>query len=83
MTFEVHVIDDERRPQTGCPVEVYLPQSFPLSAENDRITEYTDIDGRARFDQDVATFGEICIYVAGENMGRFDLEQGAEFTIVM
>ena len=83
MTFDVYVIDDEHRPQWGCSVEVYLPQSFPLSAEDDKITENTDEDGRARFERENAGFGESSIYVDGENKGRFNLEDGAEFTVVI
>lgn len=83
MRFDVHVTNDERRPQTGCCVEVYLPQSFPLLSDDEKITEYTDEEGRARFEKAEAGFGEVTIYVSGENKGRFDLEEGAEFAIVM
>jgi hypothetical protein len=81
MTFEVHVIDDEKRPQVGCCVEVYLPQRFPLSQDDAKMTKYTDEDGYARFEREEAGFGEISIYVDGHNKGRFDLEDRAEFTI--
>jgi hypothetical protein len=83
MTFEIHVIDDEKRPQGGCSVEVHLPQSFPLTSEDDKITECTDENGCARFESADAGFGETSIYVNGENKGRFDLEDGAEFTVVV
>jgi hypothetical protein len=42
----------------------------------------TDEDGRARFEWDEAVFGEVTIFVNGDNKGRFDLEDGAEFTVV-
>jgi hypothetical protein len=83
MTFDVHVTNDEKRPQSGCSVEVYLPESFPLLPDDAKITEYTDEDGRARFEKADAGFGEVTIYVSGENKGRFDLEDGAEFAIVI
>ena len=83
MTFEIHVIDDEKRPQRGCSVEVYLPQSFPLSSADDKITEFTDERGCARFERADVGFGETSIYVDGDNKGRFDLEDGAEFTVVV
>lgn len=82
MTFDIYVRDDERRPQAGCCIEVDLPQSFASSGTEDRIIQYTDEDGRARFERDEAVFGEATIFVNGDNKGRFDLEDGAEFTVV-
>lgn len=83
MTFDVQVIDDEQRPQVGCCVEVYLPQSFPLSHDDAKLTEYTDEAGRARFEKGDAGFGEVSIYVSGDNKGRFDLDEGAEFRVIV
>ena len=83
MTFSVQVINDEKRPQSGCCVEGYLPESFPLLPDDAKITEYTDEDGRARFEKADTGFGEVTIYVSGENKGRFNLEDGAEFAIVI
>jgi hypothetical protein len=54
-----------------------------MLSDDDKITEYTDEEGRARFEKTDAGFGEVTIYVGGENKGRFDLEEGAEFAIVM
>ena len=82
MTFDIYVRDDERRPQVGCCVEVDLPQSFASSKTEDRVVQYTDEEGRARFERDEAAFGEATIFVNGDNKGRFGLEDGAEFTVV-
>ena len=83
MKFDVHVIDDEKRSQSALCVEVDLPPSFPLSSLDGKITEYTDEDGHASFETANEAFGEVTIYVGGENKGRFDLEEGAELTIVV
>ena len=83
MTFDVHVVDDEDRPQSGRCIEVYLPESFPLSPVGGKITEYTDGDGHARFETADEGYHEVIIYVSGENKGTFDLEDGAGFTIVV
>jgi hypothetical protein len=83
MTFEVQVLNDESRPQSGCCVEVWLPQSFPLTLDEDKLTEYTDEEGRARFEKTDSVFGEVSIFVSGDNKGRFDLEDGAGFTVVV
>jgi hypothetical protein len=83
MTFQVFVFDDERRPQPGCCVEVDLPQSFAASPSDDKVTEYTDEEGRASFEKDDASFGEVTVFVNGDNKGRFDLEDGAHFSVVM
>jgi hypothetical protein len=83
MKFDVHVVDDEERPQSGLCVEVDLPESFPLSPLGGKATEYTDEDGRASFEMENEAFGEVTIYVSGENKGRFDLEEGAGLTIVV
>jgi len=53
MTFSVQVINNEKRPQSGCCVEVYLPESFPLLPDDAKITEYTDEDGRTRFEPQI------------------------------
>ena len=83
MTFDVHVIDDEQRPQTGRCVEVELPASFPLKPVAGRMTEYTDEDGHARFEAADEGYGEVTIFVGGENQGRFDLADGAELTVIV
>lgn len=82
MTFDIYVRDDERRPQVGYCVEVDLPQSFAASRTEDKVLQYTDEDGRAHFERDETAFGEATIFVNGDNKGRFDLEDGAEFTVV-
>jgi len=82
MTFDIFVRDDEKRPQVGSCVEVDLPQSFASARTEDRVMQRTDEDGRARFEWDEAVFGEVTIFVNGDNKGRFDLEDGAEFTVV-
>ena len=83
MKFDVHVIDDEKRSQSGCCVEVELPESFPLSSLGGKVTEYTDENGHASFETANEAYGEVTIHVDGENAGRFDLEEGAELTIVV
>jgi hypothetical protein len=83
MKFDVHVINDEKRPQSGCRVEVDLPESFPLSAGGGKLTEYTDEEGHARFETADETYGEVTIFVDGENKGRLDLRDAGEFTIVV
>ena len=83
MTIDIYVQDDEKRPQIGCCVEMDLPQTFASWGTEDKIRQYTDVDGRARFERDEAVFGEATIFVNGDNKGRFDLEDGAEFTLVM
>jgi hypothetical protein len=83
MTFDVQVIDDEKRPLSGCCVEVHLPERFPLSAVSGQVTEYTTDDGYARFETAEGSSGEVTVYVSGENKGRFDLEDGAGFTVVV
>jgi hypothetical protein len=83
MKFDVHVIDNEERPQSGLSVEVDLPESFPLSPLGGKITGYTDEDGHASFETANEAFGEVTIYVSGENKGRFDLEEGAGLTIIV
>jgi hypothetical protein len=83
MTFDVHVVNDEQRPQRGCCVEVYLPESFPLSPVRSKLTEHTDEDGRASFETAEGGCGEVTIYVGGENKGEFDLEDGAGFAVVV
>jgi hypothetical protein len=83
MTFEVHVIDDEERPLGGRCVEVYLPESFPLSAGRSQVTEYTSDDGHANFETTEGRSGEVIVYVGGENKGTFDLEDGSEFKVIV
>ena len=83
MKFDVHVIDDEERSQSGLCVEVGLPESFPLSPLSGKITEYTDENGHASFETANEAYGEVTIHVDGENTGRFDLEEGAELTVVV
>ena len=83
MTFDVHVIDDEQRPQTGCCVEVELPEAFPLVPVAGKMTEYTDDNGHARFETAEEGYGEVTIFVSSENKGRFDLEDGAELTVIV
>ena len=83
MTFDVHVIDDEKRPQTGRCVEVESPESFPLKPVAGRMTEYTDDNGHARFETAEEAYGEVTIFVGGDNRGRFDLADGAELTVIV
>ena len=59
-----------------------LPQSFASSGIEDRVMQYTDEDGRARFERNESVFGEATIFVNGDNKGRFDLEDGAELTLM-
>jgi len=47
------------------------------------MTEYTDECGHATFETTDERCGEVTILVSGENKGRFDLEDGAEFTVVL
>ena len=81
MTFDVHVIDEENRSQSGLCVEVDLPESF--STASDKVTAFTDEDGHASFETTTDAFGEVTIYVSGENKGRFDLEDRAGLTVVV
>jgi hypothetical protein len=83
MKFDVHVINDEKRPQSGLCVEVSLPESFPLSPGAGQMTEYTDENGHATFETTDESCGEVTIFVSGENKGRFDLEDGSEFIVVL
>jgi hypothetical protein len=81
--FDVHVVDDEQRSQSGCCVDVDLPESFPLAPGDGRITAYTDENGNASFEMTGESFGEVTIHVDGDNKGRFELEEGAGLTIVV
>lgn len=81
MTFDVHVIDDEKRSQSGLCVEVDLPGTFSTAGE--KVTAFTDEDGRASFETATDAAGEVTVYVSGYNKGRFDLEDRAWLTVVL
>lgn len=86
MTFDVYVVDEDDRPQSGRRVDVYLPSGPFLGLAGPvggKLTEYTDDDGHASFETADDGYHEVTIYVSGEKQGTYDLEDEAGFTVVI